>query len=76
MPKISDMSKISCIIAISRSRKIARTGKWWMDLQILQMLIPKTLKLNIAHVYDMLWFTDPTCKIYRPEKMAGKIDWK
>ena len=47
-----------------------------MDLQILQMLIPKTLKLNIAHVYDMLWFTDPTCKIYRPEKMAGKIDWK
>ena len=36
----------------------------------------KTLKLNIAHVYDMLWFTDPTCKIYRPEKMAGKIDWK
>ena len=45
-----------------------------MDLQILQMLIPTTLKWNIAHVWDML--TDLICKIYRPEKMTEKIDWK
>ena len=25
---------------------------------------------------EICWFTDPTCKNYRPEKIAGKTDWK
>ena len=37
------------------------------------MPVLKSLKWHIAHVWDMLWFTDQTCKIYWPEKMAGKI---
>ena len=38
------------------------------------MLILLTLNWNIVHVWDMLWFTGPTCKIYEPQKIAGKID--
>ena len=58
---------------ISRSEKTAQASKWLTDLQIVQMLVLKTLKWNIAHVWDMLWFTDLTCKVYKPQKIDEKI---
>ena len=34
----------------------------------------KNSQMEHGHAWDMLRFLDSTCKIYRPEKIAGKID--
>ena len=35
----------------------------------------KTSQMKHWPFWDMLLFTDPFSKIYRPEKIAGKTDW-
>ena len=54
---------------------VISNGKWQLDLQILWKVILKTLKWKIAYVWDMPWFTDAICTIYRPEtrKTAEKL---